>query len=114
MRLQRPRSDGGKDERDVHISKKARGEKDVAMEQKLCPHNKAKATCIECAGCPHGKRRQNCKDCNAGSRQWCMHGKRRHDCGDCSGCPHGKIKRYVCPRLSKILRKQTGQLKIPT
>ena len=69
------------------------GDKDM-MAHKLCPHNKPKATCMDCTGCPHGKRRQNCKDCNAGSRQWCQHGKRRHDCHECSGCPHGRIKRY--------------------
>ena len=85
----------GKEEGDKDTKKKARSDAEggSAQAQKLCPHGKAKATCMECMGCPHGKRRQNCKDCNAGSRQWCAHGKRRHDCQECSGCPHGRIKR---------------------
>jgi len=100
--VQRLRPDG-KEEMEKDGKKPKEGEEDM-MAHKLCPHNKPKATCMECTGCPHGKRRQNCKDCNAGSRQWCQHGKRRHDCHECSGCPHGRIKRCLaCLSLADIL-----------
>ncbi len=100
---QRLRPDGKEElEKDGKKPKEGEeGDKEM-MAHKLCPHNKPKATCMECTGCPHGKRRQNCKDCNAGSRQWCQHGKRRHDCHECSGCPHGRIKRCAfCSWLAR-------------
>jgi hypothetical protein len=68
--------------------------REYSKNRNKCPHNKIKASCVECSPCPHNKIKYSCAECNP-----CPHNKLKENCAECNPCPHKKIK-WKCVECS--------------